>query len=439
MAIGYLQRKASWEILLKVSSGTFSDQALEKVLVNYNFESLDIAFITELSYGCIRYRKFLDTWIDHTSKITYQKQPPKLRWLLHVGLYQLLKMDKIPFSAAIFTTVEVAKKTDLRGLKGPLNGILRNAVRKIEQDNFPKISSDNLERISYLQSLPLWLVNELVKWVGITDAENIAKAFNKKPSIDLRINPLKTNLDIFLKVLHENKINAVPIKKLNNAITLKSNPRSIKNLPGYKDGLWTIQDRSSQWVAHLLNPRKGEKILDACAAPGSKTTHLAELTKDCAEILAVDRSEKKIKKINSNLVRLNLKSVKTLKADATSLIDLNPSFRSYFDKILIDAPCSGIGTLSRNPDLRWSLSKDKINQLISLQERLLKSVFPLLKRNGILVYSTCTICPEENNLLIKRFLEKNKNLQLESQKQILPKLEYPGDGFYAAKISYKSK
>jgi len=437
LAIGYLQRKASWETLLKVSSGTFSDQAIEKVLRSYQFNSLDIAFITELSFGCIRYRKFLDRWIDHLSKIPHQKQPPKLRWLLHIGLYQLLKMDKIPFSAAISTTVEVAKKTDLKGLTGTVNAILRNAVRKIEQGNPPKISSDVIEKISYLESLPLWLVNELVNWFGIKDAEDLAKAFNKKPSIDLRINPIKTDLDKFLKVLIENNINAEPIKSLKNGITLNSNPRSIKNLPGYNDGLWTIQDRSSQWVAPLLNPKQGERILDACAAPGSKSTHLAELTNDNADILAVDRSERRLKIIQSNLDRLNLTSVKTLKADATCLLDLNPDFISHFDKILIDAPCSGIGTLSRNPDARWSLNKDKIKQLIILQERLLMSLLPLLKRDGLLVYSTCTICPEENNLLINRFIEKNDEIQLDSQKQILPKLDHHGDGFYAAVISYK--
>ena len=212
------------------------------------------------------------------------------------------------------------------------------------------------------------------------------------------------------KNVHENNIDAEIINDLHNGITLKSNPRSIKNLPGYSDGLWTIQDRSSQWIAPLLNPKEGEKILDACAAPGSKSTHLAELTNDSAEIIAVDRSAKRLKILQSNLERLNIKSVKTLKADATNLVDIKPNLISYFDKILIDAPCSGIGTLARNPDSRWSLSKDKINQLILLQERLLESVLPLLKRNGTLVYSTCTICPEENNFLIKRFLSKNKEI-----------------------------
>ncbi|KGF90157.1 MULTISPECIES: 16S rRNA (cytosine(967)-C(5))-methyltransferase [Prochlorococcus] len=438
MSIGYLQRKAAWEILLKVSSGDFSDHALDKVLKNYKFNSLDIAFITELSFGCIRYRKFLDLWVDHTSKITHKKQPPKLRWLLHIGLYQLLKMDKIPFPAAISTTVEVAKKTDLKGLAGTVNAILRNASRNLKHEIFPKLSSDKKERISYLESLPLWLVNDLYKWLGNSKSENIVKAFNKKPSIDLRINPLKTDLDKFLKVLHENKIDAEIIKDLNNGITLKSNPRSIKNLPGFCDGLWTIQDRSSQWVATLLNPKEGEKILDACAAPGIKSTHLAELANDNSEILAVDRSEKRLKILQSNLDRLNLNSVTTLKADATSLIKFNPKFVSYFDKILLDAPCSGIGTLARNPDARWSLSKEKINDLTLLQEKLLECIFPLLKKDGILVYSTCTICPDENNLLVERFIEKNKETKLISQKQIYPSLDYAGDGFYAAKISYQS-
>ncbi|WP_288262091.1 16S rRNA (cytosine(967)-C(5))-methyltransferase, partial [uncultured Prochlorococcus sp.] len=416
-----------------------SDYALDKVLKNYQFNPLDIAFITELSFGCIRYRKFLDLWVDHTSKITHKKQPPKLRWLLHIGLYQLLKMDKIPFSAAISTTVEVAKKTDLKGLSGTVNAILRNASRKLKYEIFPKLSSDKKERISYLESLPLWLVNDLYKWLGNSKGENIVKAFNKKPSIDLRINPLKTDLDKFLKLLHENKIDAEIIKDLNNGITLKSNPRSIKNLPGYSDGLWTIQDRSSQWIAPLLNPEEGEKILDACAAPGSKSTHLAELVNDNAEILAVDRSAKRLKILQSNLERLNLKSVNTLRADARNLIELNPNFKSYFDKILLDVPCSGIGTFSRNPDSRWSLSQEKINSLCLIQEKLLESILPLLKKNGTLVYSTCTICPDENNLLIERFIQKNKDLKMVSQKQILPSLDYPGDGFYSAIITHKSK
>ena len=436
MAKGFLQRKASWEILLKVSSGIYSDLALEKVLINYKFKQLDVALITEISFGCIRYRKFLDLWIDHTSKFKHNKQPPKLRWLLHIGLYQLLKMDRIPCSAAISTSVEVAKKTDLKGLSGVVNAILRNASLKLKEKDLPFIPDNKVDSISYKESLPNWLVEEIITWFGLKKASIIAASFNKRPNIDLRINPMQTNLDEILLALKKENIEASKIKDLKNAIELKTKSRSIRNLPGYLEGKWFIQDRSSQWVATLLDPKKGDKILDACAAPGSKTTHLAEIIEDKGEIWALDKSEYRLKLLRENLKRLNIKCVQVHKEDSTNLTNIKPDLISYFDKILIDAPCSGIGTFARNPDARWSLNKRKIDQLISLQAKLLNCIFPLLKKNGKLVYSTCTICPKENNLLIKNFLENNSHIHLVSEKQILPSYTESGDGFYAAIMTY---
>ena len=436
MAKGFLQRKAAWEILLKVSSGIYSDLALEKVLRNYKFNQLDIAFITEISFGCIRYRKLLDLWIDHTSKLPHIKQPPKLRWLLHIGLYQLLKMDKVPYSAAISTSVEVAKQTDLKGLSGAINAILRNASRKLQDKNFPIIPNNNIDRISYKESIPYWLVKEIIDWFGLEKASNIAASFNKRPTIDLRINPLKTSVDEIIKDLQKEDIQASKINNLKNGIQLKTKSRSIRDLPGYEEGKWVIQDRSSQWVSTLLDPKKGEKILDACAAPGSKTTHIAEIIEDNGEIWAFDKSEVRLKILKENLKRLNIKSVQVHQQDSMNLSNVKPALRCYFDKILIDAPCSGIGTFSRNPDARWSLNKSKIKQLISLQEQLLNCLFPLLKKKGKLVYSTCTICPGENNLLIKKFLKNNNHINLISEKQIYPSYASPGDGFYAAVMTY---
>ena len=437
MLEGYLQRKAAWEILLKVSSGMYADVSLEKVLANYKFTSLDIAFITELSFGCIRYRKLLDHWIDHTSKLNHLKQPPKLRWLLHIGLYQILKMDKIPDSACISTTVEIAKKTELNKLSGVVNAILRNVTRKLKINNLPKFPINQVERISLKESLPLWLVNEMIDWFGISETKKIAAAFNKKPKIDFRINTLKTTKRECIEIFQKNNIDVGPINKLEHALVLKSKPRSIRKLPGYFEGKWLIQDRSSQWVAPLLNPIKGDKILDACAAPGTKTTHLAQLIKDEGQILALDRSDFRLNLLKENLERLDIKSVKTLKIDSTKLKDIKPEYINHFDKILIDAPCSGLGTLARNPDARWKISKKNIDQLITIQENLLETIFPLLNKKGLLVYSTCTICPSENNLLIKKFLKKNNKLELVFEKQILPNNDNSGDGFYAAIISYK--
>ncbi len=437
MTEGYLQRKASWQVLLKVSSGRYSDRAIDEVLSDYRFNSLDIAFITELSFGCIRYRKYLDLWIDHTSKLSHKKQPPKLRWLLHIGLYQILKMSKIPYSASISTTVESAKKSDLKKLSGVVNAILRNAIKKIENKNYPNIPNNNIDKIAFLDSLPEWLVEEIIDWEGINNAEIIAKSFNKKPSIDFRINTLKTNMKEVIEEFRSSNLVAIEIKDLKTGVELKSKARSIKKLPGFIEGKWVIQDRSSQSIAPLLNPKKGDKILDLCAAPGTKTTHLAELIKDDGEIWAIDRSKVRLDLLKDNLKRLKIKCVKTLVADTNELLKLKPDFLNYFDKVLLDAPCSGIGTLSRNPDARWSLSNRKIDELIQLQMKLLESSKYFLNDNGTLVYSTCTICPRENNLLINSFLTKNSNMHLICEKQILPGFQDNGDGFYAAVIKNK--
>ena len=298
------------------------------------------------------------------------------------------------------------------------------------------ITNKKEDRISYEESLPHWLVEEIIDWVGFKKASKIVASFNKRPNIDLRINPLRADVDEIIQALKEENLIALKIEDLKNGIELKTKSRSIKNLPGYKEGKWVIQDRSSQWVAPLLNPKKGDKILDACAAPGSKTTHLAEIIEDKGEIWALDKSEYRLKLLRENLKRLNIKCVQVHKEDSTNLTNIKPDLISYFDKILIDAPCSGIGTFARNPDARWSLNKRKIDQLISLQAKLLNCIFPLLKKNGKLVYSTCTICPKENNLLIKNFLENNSHIHLVSEKQILPSYTDSGDGFYAAIMTY---
>ena len=419
-----------------VSSGSFSDIAHQKVISKYNFNSLDIAFITELAFGCIRYRKFLDLWIDHTSKFTHKKQPPKLRWLLHIGLYQLLKMNKVPSSAAISTTVEIAKESDLSGLAGTVNAILRNVVEKLNKKCLPFIPVNDISRISYEHSLPEWIVKEIINWYGLSKAEDIAKAFNKRPSIDIRVNTLKTNSELLLEEFKSSNLKVEPIEEIKNGIQLLTKPRNVKDLPGYNEGKWLIQDRSSQWVASLLKPCEKDRILDACAAPGSKTTHIAQITNDKSEIWALDRSEIRLKILKSNLSRLKIKSVRAMKADAIDFFNQRPDLRNYFNKILVDAPCSGMGTFARNPDSKWNLNKTKIKELSELQLDLLNSVLPLLKIDGSIVYSTCSICPAENNILIRKFLDKNRSLKLISEKQILPSYEQYGDGFYAAVIRY---
>tara|TARA_Y100001968_G_scaffold333959_1_gene401984 strand:+ start:40316 stop:41632 length:1317 start_codon:yes stop_codon:yes gene_type:complete len=434
---GVKQREAAWYVLLYVAAGSYSDIALQRVLNKYNFSSKDISLVTELAYGSIRYRKYLDTWMEFLTGFTVKQQPPKLRWLLHIGLYQILKMNRIPDSAAIFTTVEVAKRSELKKMSNVVNAILRSCSRKQLSEIQIIRPLDQIDQVVYKYSLPKWLVEEMICWFGLERTKQLAKSFNRTPTIDLRINRLLTNLDFVQQEFIESKVLTEKIKGINSALTLKTKTGMISNLPGYKEGNWSVQDRSSQLIATLLSPQPGEKILDACAAPGGKSTHIAELIDDDGEIWAVDKSKIRLKKILANIERLQISCIKVLNANSIDLINLKPNWINYFDKIIIDAPCSCLGTLARNPDARWRITKRDINDLIKIQSQLLDSLVPLLRRNGKLIYSTCTINPFENKNLIDTFLEKHNQFSIILERHIFPDQELLGDGFYAALLGAK--
>ena len=429
---GLLPRKAAWEVLQAVARGAYSDVALDRVLKKYEFSSVDKRLVTELSYGSIRLQKSLDCWIDFLGKVPSHKQPPLLRLLMHLGLYQILKMDKIPSSAAINTTVELAKNSQLRRLTSVVNGFLRSVDRSVCAGDFPSLPGTASASIVQIHSLPLWLADDLISWFGENKAEEIAQASNDVPSFDLRINRLRcTTKEI--KIEFENVgIISKYIVDLPYGLEVKSGLGDLKEWPGYKEGKWCVQDRSSQKVSILLAPQPGEKVLDACSAPGSKTTHLGELMGNVGEIWAVDRARHRLNLVDVNAARMGTDCINVLEADSLNLLEIKPLWRSYFHRILLDAPCSGLGTLARNPDARWRITPEKIDELVHLQMKLLKSVLPLLIPGGSLVYSTCTIHPEENSRQIERFLSICPDLKLKYQQQILPKPGEGGDGFYSA-------
>ena len=429
---GLLSRKAAWEVLRAVSNGSFADIALERIFKKYSLSRTDRALVTELSYGAIRQRYFLDCWLDFLGKIPAEKQPPLLRWLLHIGLYQILKMERIPPSAAIYSSVELAKRNKLLGLAPVVNGLLRSALRcKKKGQLLPKPLNDS-ELLAQEESLPFWLAKELISWRGKEGARKIARVFNTSPTLDLRVNSLLINKLKLKKIFESVGIRTRSIPNCPQGLEVIDGEGDLKKWPGFSEGHWFVQDRSSQLIAKYLSPKSGEKILDACAAPGGKTTHIAELIRDNGEIWAIDRSSKRIEKLLINLERLSLASVKTKVANSIKLQDLFPEFKEYFDRILIDAPCSGLGTLSRHPDARWRMSPEKIMDLVFLQKELLNSLVPLLKKGGLLLYSTCTIHPDENSHQIKQFLIDNPNIQLTHQHQIWPDEKNCGDGFYFA-------
>ncbi len=432
---GLKARKAAWEVIQAVGVGAFADVALERIFNLYSFKSIDKALVTELSYGSIRQRYFLDCWIDYLGKVPAKKQPPLLRWLLHLGLYQVLKMKRIPPAAAINTTVELAKTHQLKNLAPVVNGILRSALRSKEKGLLlPKSNNPSLE-LAKNESLPFWLADELIAWKGLEDAKKIAKAFNSISPIDIRVNKLRANLKEVKKIFDSSGIQNQVIPNCPYGLEVRAGVGEPRKWPGYVEGLWSVQDRSSQLIAPSLGPLPGEKILDACAAPGGKSTHIAELINNEGNLWSVDRSSRRSKKILANSERLGTKCLQILVADSNELLLKNPDWKGFFDRILIDAPCSGLGTLARHPDARWRMNQDNIQQLVAVQSQLLNSLAPLLKSGGTLVYSTCTIHPEENSHQIKNFLQSKSEFLLEYEKQIWPGEGDNGDGFYIAVLN----
>jgi len=432
---GLDSRKAAWEVIQAVGGGAFADIALERIFKHYAFEPVDKALITELSFGAIRQRYFLDCWIDNIGKISAKKQPPRLRWLLHLGLYQLFRMERIPPAAAINTTVELAKTTDLRKLAPVVNGILRSALRSKERGSqLPKLKNPSLE-LAKNESIPIWLADDLIDWKGVEDAYKIANAFNTISPIDIRVNKLRADLKDLKEIFNSFGIDTKLIPNCPSGLEVPTGFGEPKKWPGYADGKWSVQDRSSQLIAPFLDSLPGEKILDACAAPGGKSTHIAELINNQGEIWSVDRSSRRARKILANSQRLGTTCLQLLVADSNELLAKYPEWEGYFHRILIDAPCSGLGTLARHPDARWRMNKDNIQELVLLQRQLINSLAPLLKSGGKLVYSTCTIHPDENFNQIKQFLKKKSEFLLEHEKQIWPGEEDKGDGFYVAVLN----
>ena len=418
-----------------MGGGAFADVALERIFNLYSFKSLDKALITELSYGAIRQRYFLDCWIDSLGKVPAHKQPPLLRWLLHLGLYQILKMKRIPPAAAINTTVELAKTHHLKKLAPVANGILRSALRSKEKGLLlPKSNNPSLE-LAKNESLPIWLAEELIAWKGVEHATQIAKAFNSVSPIDIRVNKLRADLKDVKELFDSCYIQNQVIPNCPSGLEVRAGVGEPRKWPGYEEGKWSVQDRSSQLIAPLLGPLPGENILDACAAPGGKSTHIAELMNNEGKIWSVDRSSKRSKKILANSERLGTNCLKVLVSDSNELLVKHPEWKNFFDRILIDAPCSGLGTLSRHPDARWRMNQDNIQELVAVQSQLLNSLAQLLKSGGTLVYSTCTIHPEENFNQIKKFLQLKSEFLLEYEKQIWPGEESNGDGFYIAVLN----
>ncbi len=392
-------RQLAYQGLKAVHRGAYADVALSRVMPK-TIPSNDRRLLTELLYGGVRRQRTLDALIDQFAKKPAHQQPPDLRTLLHVGLYQLRYLDHIPDAAAIFTTVELAKNNQLSGLSGFVNGLLRQYARAAANNDPLSMPSDPIQRLGILYSYPDWIVQIWHDQLGLEETEKLCEYCNQPPHIDLRINSLKTDRESVRSQLAAAGVTTTPLPHLPQALRIEGKSGPIPQLPGFQEGLWTVQEASAQLVGHLLNPQPGAIALDVCAAPGGKTTHMAELMQNRGEIWGCDRTPSRLRKLKQNLQRLEIEAVQIWTGNSRQLSDQIP----LADYVLVDAPCSGLGTLHRHADARWRQTPDNTQDLSTLQLDLLLNSARWVKPGGTLLYSTCTLHPQENETIIDQFL-----------------------------------
>ncbi|MBL1208832.1 16S rRNA (cytosine(967)-C(5))-methyltransferase [Geminocystis sp. GBBB08] len=402
-------RQCAFEALQDIyKRHAYIDIALDKVFSSASFSSFDHHLVSELVYGTVRRKRTLDSLINQLATKKASQQPLNLRIILQLGLYQLRYLDKIPESAVVNTSVDLAKNNGLSKLSGVVNGILRSYIR-LSIENDPLIlPSDFIPRLGVKYSFPDWLVSLFVKQFNLLQTEKLLDWYNQTPTTDLRVNSLQITRANLHEILLTHGIKTTFLPHLPHGLRLTNSVGKITQLDCFQQGLFTIQDASAQLVSHFLNPQPHEIIIDACAAPGGKTTHIAELMQDTGTIIACDRHLSRLKKITENAKRLKLQSIQVVEGDSSQLME----WENKADKVLVDVPCSGLGTLHKNPDIRWHKKQEEIKPLTQLQLKILENSAKWVKNSGILVYSTCTLNKEENEDIITKFLENNPSWQL---------------------------
>jgi len=398
-------RQLAFEALQKIEyQQAYTDIALDRVLHNQQITSRDRSLVCQLVYGVIRHKRSLNNLIDNLGKKKAHQQPPKLLIILYLGLYQLVYLNQIPDSAAVNTSVDLAKANGLNKLAGVVNGLLRNYLRQVtNKSDLLKLPNDPIKRLGIVHSFPDWMVETWLQQLSPKETEQLLTWFNQTPSIDLRVNILRTSLAEVESALQNAGVPCSRILDFPQALRLTAGSGAIHQLPGYLEGWWSVQDSSAQLVTHLLDPQPGETIIDACAAPGGKTTHIAELMGDRGTVWACDRLAKRLQKVKTNATRLQLNSIQIHTVDSRNLAELP----QQCDRLLLDVPCSGLGTLHKRPDIRWRQTPGKITELSLLQQELLSTAATCVKPQGILVYATCTINHQENEKVVQSFLDSH--------------------------------
>ena len=388
---------------------------LDATLSRSELDPRDRRLVTELVYGILRLRGKIDFALTQFCDRPLKRLQPEILWLLRMGAYQLLELDRIPAHAAVNSTVELARELQLDKATGLVNAVLRS----LERGRFD-IPWPTPERIKpYLQhvcSLPVWLTKELMRLLPNVEAQALGESLTSVPPLTLRCNSLKIDRERLLAELAKAGHQARPCFFAPEGIVIDQ--RSESPLPGDTEGWYQVQDEASMLMAHLLDVHPGQRILDSCAAPGGKTTHLAALTGHQAEIIALDKYPRRVELIQQGAQRLGCSSIVAREWDLTE----PPEFLEMqsFDRVLFDAPCSGLGVLRRNPEGRWNKTSVNLRELAVLQRRILENIAKLVKPGGKLLYSVCTFSHCETDAIVESFLADHPEFELEKLNEQVP-------------------
>jgi len=368
----------------------------------------DRGLLTELVYGTLRMRGRLDWIIGQLYRGDAAALETGVRNILRTGLYQLWYTDRIPPFAAVNEAVGIARKT-CPAASGLVNALLRTALRKKDAIAWPDMAKDPGKAISVIHSHPRWLVERWLDEFGIDETIAICRANNAVPPLALRVNSLKASREQAVAALAQEGLTVEPTAFSPDGLLLASPAASLRETASWRKGLIRIQDEASQLIALLLSPEPGESLLDLCAGTGGKTLHLAALMENRGRVTAVDLHPDKLRQLQEEAGRLGMTIVEAYAADSAAPPE---TFGGIFDRVLLDAPCSGLGTLRRNPEIRWRLAPADIEKCSQIQRRLLRSAADCVRPGGRLVYSVCTVTPEENEIVIEDLLKDRPDFAL---------------------------
>jgi 16S rRNA (cytosine967-C5)-methyltransferase len=441
------------------------DILLDRALARCSFDSRERALTVELTYGVLRRLATIDWRLEPILDKPLPRLPVAVQMLLRLGAYQLLFLDRIPESAAVNESVNLARSfagTVGRDWSGFVNAVLRGLLRHPPQP-WPSMDHDPAKALAVRNSVPEWLSRRWVERLGLATAKAACEGVSVAPPMTLRVNQLITTRNTLLEKFAQAGIAAKPTSMSPLGIVLDAGG-IVPSLPGFHEGAFYVEDEAAQLIPPLLDPQPGDIVLDACAAPGGKSTHLADLMQNKGSIYAVDRKETRLDLLHSNCRRLGVQIVMPIVADIRQPREWLPMMEAArspsikkarigepsVDRILVDAPCSGLGVLRRHPEAKWRKDEQVLLRHQALQCQILKAVAPCLRPGGVLVYSTCSTEPEENEDVIERFCHAHAEFQRESVVAWLPPaaqefiteqgtLSTVGnrcsmDGFYAARL-----